>query len=258
MNLLLLEKEELDARACVTLRGRRAEHLLRVLKVEPGDRVRAGLVGGGRGPAIVERVEGGTKEGQAKKEMAVTLRAEIDEEAARRPELDLVLGLPRPAVLHRVLQHAAAIGVGRLDLINAWKVEKSFFQSPALEQAAIRRHLLLGLEQGRRTWLPEVRLHRRLVPFVGGLASPEAGECRLIAHPGAAGPIEDALEGSARHVLLAIGPEGGWIERELETFGDAGFRAATLGPWILRSEAAVTAAVAQIAVLRRLAQRRVG
>ena len=258
MNLLLIESDELDEHGRVTLGDRRAEHLARVLKVDVDTRLRAGLIGGGRGSAVVEDLDisKSSGPGSKKKTVAVTLRVEIDSQAPPRPELDLVIGLPRPAVLHRVLQHAAAIGVGRLDLINAWRVEKSFFQSPALKPAAIRRHLLLGLEQGQQTWLPEVHIHHRLVPFVEALPTSAADECRLIAHPGADAAIEDALDGSAQRFLLAIGPEGGWIDRELETFAAAGFTAAALGPWILRSEAAVTAAVAQIAVLRRLEQRR--
>jgi hypothetical protein len=55
-------------------------------------------------------------------------------------------------------------------------------------------------------------------------------------------------------VEIAIGPEGGWIDRELETFQEAGFQPVRLGPWILRVETAVTAALAQIELLRRVVQ----
>lgn len=257
MNLLILEPDELDADGRVQLVGRRAEHLVKVLRVTADDTVRAGLLHGGAGTAHVEAVDAIDK-----KAIRVTLRVEIAPGSAPRPPLDLVLALPRPAALHRVLQHAATLGVGNLDLINAWRVEKSYFQSPSLEDEAIGRHLRLGLEQGQRTWLPQVQIHRRLVPFVESLAptpgqelAPEE-EVRLLAHPDAA-PIESVLEGARPGRLrLAIGPEGGWLEREIETFAAAGFKAVSLGPWILRSEAAVTAAVAQVAVLRRLADSR--
>ncbi|MEM1176753.1 MAG: RsmE family RNA methyltransferase [Acidobacteriota bacterium] len=251
MNLLILEAHELDADGRVHLTDRRADHLNQVLRVDAGAEVRAGVLGGGVGTATVERVEP-----TGRRTAAITVQVKIPPTTAERPELDLIVALPRPAVLHRVLQHAATLGVGEIHLINAWRVEKSYFQSPSLEPEAVRKHLWLGLEQGRRTWLPEVHIHRRLVPFVEGLGPPPPDVRRLLAHP-AAVPIEDAVPGGAdapwpERLQLAIGPEGGWRDRELETFAGAGFAAVALGDWILRSEAAVTAAVAQIALLRRL------
>jgi len=68
----------------------------------------------------------------------------------------------------------------------------------------------------------------------------------LIAHPGA--PPLDRMPGD---VVLAIGPEGGWIDRELETFIARGFRPFSIGTGILRSEAAVAAALGQLALLER-------
>lgn len=252
MNLLLLEPGELDADGVVRLTGRRAEHLRKVLRVEPGRELRVGVVGGGRGRGRVVAVEGG--------ERGVELEVAIDEPPPPSSGVDLVLALPRPAVLHRVLQAAAAMGIGRLDLVNAWRVEKSFFGSPALDPEAIRRHLLLGAEQGMTTRLPEVAVHELLVPFVEGLPAPESPSGpRLLAHPEAERTIEEAfaeLPGAAAGgpVWLAVGPEGGWIDREVETFGTAGFWPVRLGGWILRVETAVAAALAQIELLRRLAR----
>ncbi len=241
MNLLLLEPGEIEDGGAVRLGGRRAEHLLKVLRVEPGRELRLGVLGGGRGVGRVTAVSAG----------GVELVAEIDDEPPPAPWVDLIVALPRPAVLHRVLQTAAAMGVGRLDLTAAWRVEKSFFSSPALGDDKVRRHLLLGAEQGMVTRLPEVRLHRLLVPFVRQLEARDERPHGLLAHPGAA-PLESVFPAGGR-VEIAIGPEGGWIDREVETFRQAGFAPCSLGPWILRSEAAVTAALAQAELVRRLA-----
>ena len=249
MNLLLVEASEiLEGR--VRLTDRRAEHLLRVLRVEAGRTVRIGKIGGGAGEGRVVAVADG----------AVEIEVELPETAARRPSIDLVVGLPRPQALKRILQYAATMQVGRIDFVNAWRVEKSFFQSPLLEPAALRRHLLLGAEQGASTWLPEVRFERRLVAFLDRVAAPQGPTAdrpamRLLAHPEAAEPIEaiwPRLGGHAdRHVELALGPEGGWIDREVETFRQAGFHPVCLGPWILRVETALAAALAQLELLRR-------
>jgi RsmE family RNA methyltransferase len=52
--------------------------------------------------------------------------------------------------------------------------------------------------------------------------------------------------------VLAIGPEGGWIEREVETFIARGFTPVSIGAPILRVEAAVASALGQLLLLQRL------
>lgn len=242
MNLLLLEPGELRTDGRVVLADRRAEHLIRVLRVEPGRPVRAGVVGGSRLSLVVDAVEG----------KAVSLRVEESEDPVpRRWTVDVVVGLPRPQALHRLLQVAAGMEVRRLHLTRSWRVEKSYFHSPSLGAERIRRQLLLGAEQGATVHLPEVRLHRRfracLEDVAGGGEDESPG--RFLADPEAVAPLSDV--GSAGEpVVLALGPEGGWIDRERDSFRDLGFRPFALGPWILKVEMAVTAALAQLSRLR--------
>lgn len=246
MNLLLIERQELDAAGVVELADRRAEHLLRVLKVEPGRPLRIGVIDGGLGTGVVRKVEGAK----------VWLEVEESEETPPPGTVDLIVALPRPQALHRLVQWSATFGVRRLDLVNAWRVEKSFFSSPSVAPESLRRHLLLGAEQGRSTRLPEVRIQKLLVPFLEELAATASATSlprRFLAHPKTACAIEDVwAPGEGEGVQVAIGPEGGWIDREVETFGLAGFRPVSLGPWILRVETAVAAALAQVELLRRL------
>jgi RsmE family RNA methyltransferase len=81
----------------------------------------------------------------------------------------------------------------------------------------------------------------------------EAG-CRLCLHPRDAAPIERAVTAAPAvgPTVVAIGPERGWIEREVETFAARGFAIVTIAAPILRVEAAVSGALAQLALLRRL------
>lgn len=241
MNRLLLDPEEIADDGRVRLVDRRADHLRKVLRVEAGKAVRAGVV---RGPLLDATVVAVSPE-------AVELETAPRAGAAppKRPPVDLVVALPRPQILHRVLQFAAAMGVARVDLVAAWRVEKSYFQSPSAQPDAIARHLRLGTEQGGGTWVPEAALHHRLVPLVTQLQS-AAPRRRLLAHPGQAA-LESRLgdQASGEPLCLAIGPEGGWIDREVETWRAAGFEPVSLGPWVLRVEAAVVAALAQIDLL---------
>ena len=84
------------------------------------------------------------------------------------------------------------------------------------------------------------------------LDQPFAPSTRLVAHPGTP-PIEAAASPAPLPCVLAIGPEGGWIERELATLADRGFVACSLGAPILRVEAAVSAALGQLLLLARSA-----
>jgi len=243
MNLLLVEAAELDSARRVRLGGRRGRHLVKVLGAAPGRRVRVGVVGGGIGEAEVLRVAGDE----------VELALDACRGEAPAPLADLVLALPRPKALRRVLRLAATLGVARLDLVNAWRVERSFFASAVLETAAVRRELLLGAEQGMTSRLPEVRVHRFLMPFLDQLGAELAEPSPrplLLAHPSAPEDLgQVAGPGAGAPPLLAIGPEGGWIEREVASFRALGFRPVSLGPWVLTTETAVTVALGQLALL---------
>ena len=156
----------------------------------------------------------------------------------------LLLALPRPKMLRRVLQTVAAMGVPKLVLLNSYRVEKSFWQTPFLEPSAIREQLILGLEQARDTVLPEVVIEKRFKPFVEDrLPQLAAGTCGLVGHPGDFPPCPRAI---SEPVTLAIGPEGGWIPYEVDKLAAAGLQPVQLGDRILRVETAVTALLARL------------
>lgn len=245
MNLLLVDPAELASDGTCTLRDRRALHLRAVLGAGVGAQVRAGVVGGRLGSAEVIADDG----------TAITLRLALTEPASAPLPVALVLAIPRPKALSRVIETAAAFGVARVALTNAWRVDKSYLRSPRLRPEALALAARLGAEQGATTHLPEIEIHLRLMALLDGPAiggPPGDAGVKLIAHPGAP-PIEAALAGPPRPVTLAIGPEGGWIAREVETFVARGFSPISLGAPILRVEAAVAAALGQLLVLRRLA-----
>lgn len=237
MNLVLVEPNELSPDGTCVLADRRAEHLRTVLGVTPGSIVRAGVVGGPIGTAEVLGDDG----------RSLSLRVTADQPAPAPLAVDLVLAVPRPKVLSRVIETCAAFGVRRIELTNAWRVDKSYLRSPRLDAAALAHAARLGAEQGATTHLPAIRMHER---FMAMLDVPFEPAQKLVAHPGAE-PIERVIAGSPLPCVLAIGPEGGWIERELATFVDRGFAACSIGAPILRVEAAVSACLAQLLLLGR-------
>jgi RsmE family RNA methyltransferase len=235
VNLLLLEPDELDGSDRVRLEGRRAEHVATVLRASVGDTLRVGVVGGPIGSALVLELARGAVD------LAVS---ELSEPAPAPSPLRLVLALPRPPALRRVLRSAAAFGVKRIALIQAARVEKSFWQSTQLRPDELGAQLRLGLEQGRDTVLPEVSMHRRFRPFVEDeLPAWLAEGPGLVGHPDAAEPCPHALAGPA---TVIVGPEGGWVPFELEALARAGARLVGLGERPLPVDTAVVALLARL------------
>ena len=230
MNLLLLEPEDLARDGTARLTGRRLRHALEVLRATDGDVLRVGLLGGATGTAEVLRAG----------EDELVLRPSLTDPPPPRPDIDLLLAVPRPKALRKVLPAAASLGVDRIVLVNAARVEKSYFASRVLDAASIRELLVLGLEQARDTRLPEVLIRERFRPFVEDeLDGLWPRTLRLVAHPAArAAPARDA-----RRVALAIGPEGGWVPFEIDLLASRGFEPFTLGPRTLRVEVAVAYAL---------------
>lgn len=234
MNLLLLEPEDFVTPDRVRLAGRRLRHVRDVHRAVAGDELRVGLLNGAMGRGKVLHLD----------DQALLLEVALDAEPPPKLALSLVLALPRPKVLNRVLASAASLGVARIALVNAWRVEKAYWKSPRLDTANLLEQLVLGLEQARDTRLPEVRLERLFRPFVeGALAAWTEGATALLAHPGASEPCPRSLPGPC---VVAIGPEGGWIQAERDSFSRAGFRQVDLGPRILRVETALAALVGRL------------
>jgi RsmE family RNA methyltransferase len=146
----------------------------------------------------------------------------------------------------------AQLGVDRVVLVNAARVEKSYFDSKVLDGAFVRELLLQGLEQARDTHLPEVLVRERFRPFVedelDALFGPTA--VRLLPHPPAKQPLRAVGADTAGRVVLAIGPDGGWVPFEADLLEAHGFRPFSLGPRILRVETAVPVLLGQVALLR--------
>lgn len=236
MNLLLAPAGSLLEGRPHPLNARHAEHLRTVLKTPVGGTVALGELGGrwGRAERLADDSEG-----------RIQLAPKLDQSPPPKLPLALVIALPRPKILRKVLQAAASMGVAELALVGSWKVEKSFWQSPFLAPEAIEAELVTGLEQGRDTVLPRVALHRHFKPFVEDVLPGfgPAGASRLLPDVGAHPPLPARLE--ARAAVLAIGPEGGWTPYEVERLVQAGFAPVSPGPHVLRVDVAVPFFVGQ-------------
>lgn len=240
MNLILLEPDEVDAAGDATLSDERARHALAVLHAAPGHSMRIGLVDGPTGTGTVTAVT----------PRALTMHCAFDVATPPRPRVDLLLALPRPKVVRRLWPQLSALGVGRIILTNAERVERHYFDTHILEPEHYRPWLIDGLQQARDTRLPIVSIHRQFKVLIEDQLDTMVDDgVRVVADPSASATL-DSVVGSndASRLLLAVGPEGGWNASELDLLAAKGFRTIGMGPRTLRSD---TACVALITLAHR-------
>ena len=264
-NRILFDRGETsENERVVRLRGddARATHAREQLGCGVGSSFRAGVIDRGRCVGTV--VEDGGIDG--------TFVVALDETKASTSasRVDLLLATPRPKVLRRLWAPLAAMGVRRVLLTNANKVERFYFDSKALNAETVREEILRGLEQAGDYMMPQVGVAKRLPPIVdrvaGRLNENDAtngfewllggdrgwglkADVLLLAHPGESQTsMADALadvDANAR-VLIAVGPEGGWTDYELNLLDSAGFRRVTLGTRTLTTDVACISLISAV------------
>ena len=149
MNLVLLFSEDFVGPSRVLLRGRRGEHVREVHRAAAGDELAVGVEGGKIGTGRLLRV------GEE-----IEMEVLLDRDPPPPLDLTLAIALPRPKVLNRVIAAVTSLGVKRIFLINAWRVEKSYWKSPRMSGENLRMQAIIGLEQARDTVLPRIDTRR--------------------------------------------------------------------------------------------------
>ena len=238
MNRILFERREItDGRA--TFSDVRAEHVLNVLHGEVGQTLKTGELDGPVGTSVIERIDG----------TVVTVRC-THETPSLQPWLDLVLAPPRPRAMKRLLPQLASLGVRRIVLVGAKKVEKAFWGAQLLKAEIYRPLLVDGLQQAGTTAVPTIEVFKSFKHFVERkLDVCFAGQdVRIVAHPAmaatrAAAPVMAATRAAP---VLAVGPEGGWTNEEVGLLEERGFVRMSLGARILRTDTALIALISRL------------
>lgn len=230
MNSLLLAEHEISSDNTATLQtpDARFMHIKNVLKSEQGQSLNIGQINGLLGTGVIAELN---------KTKAVIV-CEFDKTPPKKLPLTIVLALPRPKMLKRILRNIAECGVSELHLIHSYKVEKSYWQTPVLSDEKIERYLLEGLSQAKDTVLPSVHQHRLFKPFTEDILPTLCqGKEAFIAHPYQAMPCPSP---STEPRLIVIGPEGGFIDYEVNLLQQQGLQTIEMGPRIYKVETAVT------------------
>ena len=243
MNRILFEKDEI-VDGIATFGGERAEHVMNVLHGEVGQVLKTGEIGGFIGTGVITGI---TRPPSSVSSPEITIACSHDKRSLR-PWVDLILAPPRPRVMKRLLPQLATMGVGRIFLVGAKKVEKDFWGATLLKPENYRPLLVDGLMQAGTSILPTLETRRNFRKFVKEELDtlwPEAK--RIVAHPYDGNrTIEQPERSNNRAILLAVGPEGGWTDEEVTLLEEHGFARYSLGSRILRTDTATIALLAQL------------
>ena len=243
MNRILFEKDEI-VDGIATFGGERAEHVMNVLHGEVGQILKTGEIGGFIGTGVITGI---TRPPSSVSSPEITVACSHDKRSLR-PWVDLILAPPRPRVMKRLLPQLATMGVGRIFLVGAKKVEKDFWGATLLKPENYRPLLGDGLMQAGTSILPTLETRRNFRKFVKEELDtlwPEAK--RIVAHPYDGNrTIEQPERSNNRAILLAVGPEGGWTDEEVTLLEEHGFARYSLGSRILRTDTATIALLAQL------------
>ncbi|MCB1614779.1 MAG: 16S rRNA (uracil(1498)-N(3))-methyltransferase [Pseudomonadales bacterium] len=237
MNLLLLHPRDFIDRQTVLITDYRAHHIYKYLKPKTGDKLRVGIINENIGTGIVEITE---------KHRCQLQISPLKQTPPPPLPVTLILALPRPLMLKRILQHATSLGVKHIVLLNTAHVEKSYWRSSDIKPNMLNEQLYLGLEQGIDTRLPELELAKDYKDFMQNRLVNIAQGNRVLLVPDTLQPILEGTDDKTAHTTIVIGPERGLLDTEIDDFLDAGFEKRHLGSRTLRVETAVTAAIARL------------
>jgi 16S rRNA (uracil1498-N3)-methyltransferase len=208
-------------------------HLAKVLRVRSGDELVVFAGDGMEYPASVESVRGN------RVAVAIGEARTLDRESPLA--VTLVQCMARADRMDAIVQKTTELGVARIIPVQSRRGVVRLDGAQAESKAAHWRAIVVSAcEQCGRNRLPTVEVPRRLLEYLGTLS---AGAARFLLEPGAENRPAAPCDGE---VTVAIGPEGGFDEEEIEAFRLAGFQTMRLGPRVLRTETAAIAALAYL------------
>ncbi len=233
---MFVEREEITGEV-VSLTQDDYHHLWRVVRLRSGDPLE---VCDGQGQVWRARLlSAGTAQ----------LVEGPDVREAPKPRLHVLQALPKGRKLDEVIEALVELGVDRITPVVA---ERSVPRLSGEKRERARRRWTAvaraAAAQSRRAWLPVVSELDEVASAAANLVRSDVGG--VAAHVGASTPLALALAAlppDVSEVAVAVGPEGGWSESEVNCWRSSGLEAVTLGPSVLRTEHAAFGACAAIA-----------
>ncbi len=233
MNILLLTPQDFidSTEKRDTVEGERVKHIRRTLQKKVGDTIKIGVLNGKLGSAEIIEL--------SKKE--VTLQVEYETAPPAPLPATLIVALPRPKSFKKVLYSAVCHGVKDIYFVRTKRVERSYWESTALEQDKIDHIVFEALQQVKDTVPPKIHFKTKLKPFLDDDLPELLSKSEFVLFQPIVDHDETFTPEKGKHYTLFIGPEGGFIPHEIELLTQAGANCVKLGDRILRVEHAVSA-----------------
>lgn len=231
MNALILPTSAFcDDAACITDISQ-LTHIKTVLKAGVGDTLKIGQLDGKLGVGEIDVIHD---------TYCQLKNVSLTQFPPPKLDVTVILALPRPKVLRRLILDMTAFGVSKIILINSARTDKSYWSSPLL--ARLDEFVLEGLQQSVDTVKPAITLVKRFKPFVEDeLPSLIKERTALVFHPYGNVGFGDFMGSNPLPDVIIIGAEGGFVPYEIELLTSINVQAVTLGKRILRTESAVNA-----------------
>ena len=221
MNIILFDPQEIGRP--LPRRDERTVHLLKVLHKKVGDDFDAGVLGGSLGTGHIDaiRLDG-----------SVFFSLKLGEAPPKRAPIRVGVGFPRPIQLRRLLRDLSNLGLAAVDLMGTELGEKSYRDTKLLTDGGARAALIEGAVQARDTVIPVLEAYPDLAAWL---------EARPWERSLGLGPLLIAadnvrpegafvhLSRMERSMVLAVGSERGWSDRERDMLEGAGFIRLSLG-----------------------------
>lgn len=230
MNCIILFQHELVSETEAVVSGERAKYLHEWHDLKEGLIIRGGIWGGGFGKVEVKRCE--------KERIEIALS--INEPPISKDPIGCIVAVPRPQTVKKVIQSAVSFGMQVVHFVKTANVVPSYLSSHALRPEGIQIETLKAMEQVCDSTPLEVVIHskwhifaREVLPILCG-----SFERRCVAHTRGADAAFSRTKSAS--TLVAIGPESGWTEGEIQVFQSHGFECVSLGRRMLRVEHALT------------------
>ena len=226
MNIVLLDPRQTESPIWTISAKRQLEHLRTHVNVQVGDTLKVGIREGKRYLTEVLSVT----------EQQIQLQPIHEETVPKKLPVTLIVAMPRPKVLRRLVMDSVTLGVEKIILLHSYRVDKSYWQTPFLQQ--LNQYIDLGLEQAGDTIAPKIEVYKRFKPFVEDiLPTLIRADCpAYVAHPYVEMKMPAGLQ---QGCTMIIGPEGGFIPYEIDLLIKNGCQAVSLGNRIIRTETVI-------------------
>lgn len=229
----------------------RIEHICKILNKPEGSRLKAGLIDHSLGKWIIDTISPDRIEGTYKP---------ILKPKPRFPEVHILLAINRPPTVRKILQLAGTWGVASIQFFISKNSRKEYLTSPVWKKDEIESELIEGMEQGKNIFLPKISfdfVNRPETILSEKLKQTEFQFRLILDRKGQTLPriVEDrkthsnfgifSIENPIR-ILVAIGPESGFVRTEIDFWKRNGFTDLNLSTNVLRTETAVAFLLARL------------